>query len=232
MPSGAAVALLLECLTAAASVWGLVRLERLHAVAPDARLRRLSWVFGLFAAAMVLQAGSTLAAAGRAAASSRLPAVLELGYHVTFLAALVVALTSFWPRRTEAASTVPAAAILVVPTAARLAPGALLAGPFGVPGLLEAILALVLAILAVRNSARRRRASAWLVAAGYALVFLAHAAFWTARLLGAAPRPFWAEALLAVGVLLLVLAVPRRTLPAGSSAPLPSEPSGPSGGAP
>lgn len=200
-PSGILLSLALQLASAACGAWATASVLRTRRFAPDARLTRLAWFFALLAAAMAVQAVVTLARLRTGAhplVRAAFARELEILYHAAFVAALVLAAVSFRPLR----APVPAAAF---------APLALF-GPFGAVGLVEAALALYVAVVAVRNNRLQRTRGALRVAAGFLLVFLAQLGFWIAAREDQA-RPFWGEAIVAAGVLLLVLSVPRPRVP-------------------
>jgi hypothetical protein len=198
----AAIALLLQVAVVVVALVGVMRLAALRALADDVRLRRLSWFFGLFAAAVAAQLLLTalLLGHGRAPAGPFLRQLngLTLLYHGLMLAALVVAVRAFalpWRPPTPAAAAV------------------LLVGRFGLLGLAEAGLTLYLAVASLVNQRHRRTRGSLRVAAGFLLFFLGQLAFWVFQKTGAI-RPYWAEALALGGILLLVASVPRRAAPA------------------
>ncbi len=84
----------------------------------------------------------------------------------------------------------------------------LLFGSFALLRLLEAGLALYIAIRALANQRSRRNRRSLLVAGGFLAIFLAHAGFWLLNL-DLRPRNTVAEAAFAFGILLLVSALPR-----------------------
>lgn len=197
------LALLLEVGIVAVSVAGLVRVAGLRAFADDARLRRLSWFFGLFGSAVAIQVlVSTFLLGGHPMGhEAMLPtlATLVLIQHVLMLSALVVAL------RTFAVPWQPAA----------VAPALLAFGQydyFVFLALVEAILTLYLAIASAVNQRRRKTGRSMRVAAGFLLLFLGHLFFFVLLLLhhDSGPRPYWGDALALVGIALIVVSVPRK----------------------
>lgn len=205
--TGVVLALLLQAGIVVAAVAGLTRVAGLRAFADDARLRRLSWFFALFAAAVGVQVLVSTFLLGESpvdrVALLRPLATLVLLHHALMLAALLVAL------RTFAVPWHPAA----------IAPAFLLIGHNGhyaLLGLVEALLTLYLAVAAAANQHRRKTTGSLRVAAGFLLLFVGHLLFFL-LLHHDGPRPFWGEGLTLAGVLLIVSSVPRRlgeTVPA------------------
>lgn len=194
----AALTLLLQAAVVVTALVGVTRLAGLRALADDARLRRLSLFFGLFASAVAVQFVLGLLLLGHGKIPSTGPVVrqlnfLTLAYHGLMLAALAVALRAFaLPWRPP-----PAVAAVV------------LVGRFGLLGLVEAGFTLYLAVASLINQRHRRTRGSLRVAAGFLLFFLGQLAFWVFQKTGAI-RPYWAEALALGGILLLVASVPRR----------------------
>jgi len=198
----APLALLLELAIVVVAIVGVNRITGLRALADDPRLRRLSWFFGLFAAAVAVQVLVSVAVVGKhATLGSPLLRVarLTLLEHGLMLAAFVVALRAFAIPWKPTPAAVSAAAVVGL---AQLKLAWLM-------GLVESGLALYLAIAALVNSRHRRTKGSLRVAAGFALFFLGHVSFWAFQKAGAV-RPFWAEALTLGSILLLVASVPRR----------------------
>jgi hypothetical protein len=204
----APLALLLELAIVVTALVGVVRIAGLRALSDDPRLRRLSWFFGLFAAAVGVQVLLTTLLLGKAPQAGPGLVLLRLARltlleHGLMLAAFVVALRAF---ATPWKAAAPVAASLLL--APRL-------GLAWLMGLVESLLALYLAIASVVNQRHRRTRGSLRVAAGFALFFLGHLSFWAFAKTGAV-RPFWAEALTLASIALLVAAVPRaKKLPTG-----------------
>src|ERR1041385_7672265 len=74
----APLALLLELAIVVAAVVGVVRIAGLRALSDDPRLRRLSWFFGLFAAAVGVQVLATALLLGKAPQAGAGLALLRL----------------------------------------------------------------------------------------------------------------------------------------------------------
>ncbi|MHB8633377.1 MAG: hypothetical protein ACYDBQ_05325 [Thermoplasmatota archaeon] len=184
--------LLLEAATAGCGAWGVVRVERLRALADDRRLTRLAWFFGLLSASFLVQLVGTALVVGAHGRPTRFGGVAVL-QHGLLIAALVVAVVAYTPPWKGAAPVVT------------------LFGPAGVLVFAEVALALYLAALAFVNQRRRRNLGSMKVAAGFLLLALGHLGFLAADLIQLrAARPLWAEALAFAGVLLLATSVPRR----------------------
>lgn len=198
--------ILLPSLVAAAAASGAWRCARLLRYGRDARLARLMWFYGLFAASLVpwvvwvanAHAGGhgDVAAAfsdHSAGPAERVNAYL-LAHHALMLASLAVAVRAFSPRRAPAATAAVGLAFL---------------GPFIPVALaLEAAMTLYLAVRAVLNHLERRTPGALQVAAGFLLFFLGHLGFFLFHHPGAARTPL-GDVVALVGIVLLVQLLPR-----------------------
>jgi hypothetical protein len=200
---------------AAVGVWRCVRLLR---YASDARLSKLAWFYGLFAASMVMMTVWTAEVApvvsetlGDAhdgnftgslddmhtafAAAERVDVFL-LAYHALMLASLGVAVAAFGHRRSPGGG---AAAVLSFGVFAQFIPVALA---------VEAALTLYLAVQAILNHVDRRTPGALQVAAGFFLFFLGHLSYFVLHHPGAARTPL-GDVVSLVGIALLVQLLPR-----------------------
>jgi hypothetical protein len=200
---------------AAAAGFGAWRCRQLLRLAFDARLQKLMWFYGLFAASLIpmaiwtgqlaatvsgtLPSASLFEASGAwhdaFAGAERVDALLA-AHHALMLASLAVAVLAF--RQRSAGSVVAAVGIALL--------GPLVLGALAA----EAAMTLYLAVHAVRNHARRRSPGALQVAAGFLLFFLGHLSFLVFYHPVAVRTPL-GDVLAFVGVVLLVRLLPRPT---------------------
>lgn len=208
---------LLPSAVAAAAGFGAWRCWRLLRYAPDPRLRRLMWFYGLFAASLVpwaIWAGRLAASLGDTFGglhSGNATEVLRnvhgafggaegvdlflLAHHALMLASLGVAVQAFSHKR--AGGAVVAAV------------GLAFFGPFVPVALaLEAALTLYLAVRAILNHRDRRTPGALQVAAGFLLFFLGHLTFFLFYHPAGIRTPL-GDVLALVGIALLVQLLPR-----------------------
>lgn len=230
MPDGQVIATtLVQLASAAVAAYGAGRCFQLQRFGKDRRLTALAWFFGLFAAAVALNAAWTWqygdprpaggdfrfdggfgdGTGGRpppgggpgpfAPVGDERVNVLLAGHHALMLASLVVAVWAFGRRRPVEAGTV-AAAVLGFTTVGQLVPSMLA---------LEAGLTLYLAARALINHVERRSAGALQSALGFGLFFVGHLLFYLSHQPGYA-RPGLGEVLGLVGIVLLVQLLPPR----------------------
>ena len=201
--------LLLPIALATVAGFGAWRCWRLSRYAQDARLLRLMWFYGLFAASIVPMAiwtGRLAAEVGNLgtggvggwhdafAGAERVDGFL-LAHHALMLASLAVAVQAFGHKRAQGA---PVLALALVSFA-----------PFIFAALaLEAAMTLYLAVRAILNHRRRRTPGALQVAAGFLLFFIGHLGFFLFHEPASARAPF-GDVFALVGLVLLVRLLPR-----------------------
>ena len=197
--------------TAGVGMWRCARLLR---YGRDARLTKLMWFYGLFAASLVAitiwtgQLSASIESAGHHDGNftrheghaqffgeERINVFL-VAHHVLMLASLAVAVQAFGHKRT---GTVAAAAGLAA--LSPFIPVALAA---------EAALTLYLAVTAILNHRERRSPGALQVAAGFLLFFIGHLSYFLLHQPGATRNPL-GDILALVGIVLLVRLLPRPT---------------------
>jgi len=229
MPLGDLLAvLLLEAATAAVALHGAARCMRLQRFGRDRRLMALAWFFGLFAAAIVLNAAwqlQTGSAAGFGSGAGGHPAfngtfpprgafdrglfhpegaeganLWLAGHHALMLASFVVGVWAFGHRTRGGTAS-----------AATLAPALLAFVSDLVPAMLalEAGLALYLAARAYLNHVQVRSQGAVQVALGFGLFFVGHLIFYLAHQPGIGHNPV-GDILNLVGITLLVQVLPGK----------------------
>lgn len=222
MPNGEMIAVwLVEAITAAVAIYGTVRCIRLQRFARDRRLTALAWFFGLFAAAIVLNAAWQVQIgtdAGFNPMEGRPPFnetlrpgpfhqdflrsegaehanLWLLGNHAFMLASFVVGVWAFGHRTKQPAALMAPALLVFV---SDLVP-AMLA--------LEAGLTLYLAARAFLNHVQVRSSGAVQVAVGFGLFFAGHLIFYVAHQPGLGHNPL-GDILNLVGITLLVQVLP------------------------
>jgi hypothetical protein len=225
MASGDMIAVwLVEAITTAVAVYGTVRCLRLQRFARDPRLMALAWFFGLFAAAILLNAAwqvqiganasfgpghqgafnGTFEPRGPLDHGLLRPEGTEhanlwlTGHHALMLASFVVGVWAFGHRVRPQAQAILAPAVLGL--VSDLVP-AMLA--------LEAGLTLYLAARAYLNHVEVRSPGAVQVALGFGLFFAGHLVFYVAHQPGLGHNPV-GDILNLVGITLLVQVLPGK----------------------